>query len=252
MSEQFHEVQKFVREARLVNDLHALSHLLEDSVRAFGFQYFALGHHVNVVSGKYIQIGNYPTAWMEVVRSKNQIAEDPVLLACQTSAAGFMWSELPNLIPLSSRQKRILDEAAKAGLGEGFTVPVHIPGECAGSCSFGVNSSVTINEEVLPAAQYIGCFAFEAARRLAKEKETSISQSRNGIHAPALTQRQRDCLVLVAKGKSDWDAGRLLGISDQTVHEHVEIAKRRYGVSTRMQLVIRALFDNQLSFREIF
>jgi len=39
--------------------------------------------------------------------------------------------------------------------------------------------------------------------------------------------------VLAAQGKSDTDAGVLLGISNQTVHQHIETAKRRYGVATR-------------------
>lgn len=68
----------------------------------------------------------------------------------------------------------------------------------------------------------------------------------------ALTPRQRDCVVLVARGKSDWEIGRLLGISESTVHKHVEDAKRRYGVTTRIQLVVLSLFEKRLSFADIF
>ena len=67
----------------------------------------------------------------------------------------------------------------------------------------------------------------------------------------ALTVRQRDCLLLVARGKSDREIAAALGISNQTVHKHVEAAKKRFDVSTRMQLVIHALFARQLELSEV-
>jgi LuxR family quorum-sensing system transcriptional regulator CciR len=94
----------------------------------------------------------------------------------------------------------------------------------------------------------VACFTFEAARRIARDGLEKVSPSSN---VRSLTQRQLDCVVLVGRGKSDWDISRLLGISDQTVHQHVEEAKRRYGVASRTQLVVRALYNSQLTFSDI-
>ena len=58
-------------------------------------------------------------------------------------------------------------------------------------------------------------------------------------------------MALVAQGKGDREIGRLLGISDATVHKHIEDAKRRFGVSTRIQLVVRSLADARLSFSDV-
>lgn len=66
-----------------------------------------------------------------------------------------------------------------------------------------------------------------------------------------LTSRQRDCLVLVARGKSDREIGAELGISDQTVHKHIEAAKKRFDVQTRIQLVVRALWEKRLDLAQI-
>lgn len=242
------DVQSFVRDAAKVSSLEALHGLLEATVRTFGFQYYALGHHVNVVSGDLVQIGNYPESWMDTVRSREYISDDPVLLACQTSAVGFRWSEVSQIIELSTRQKEILASAGQAGMGEGFTVPVHIPGECMGSCSFAHRPGKDLNESVLPAAHYIGCFAFEAARRLVRKPG---ARKRAVAAAESLTPRQLDCVVMVARGKSDWEAAKILGVSQDTVHQHVETAKRKYGVATRAQLVIRAIYDNQLGFQDV-
>lgn len=58
--------------------------------------------------------------------------------------------------------------------------------------------------------------------------------------ASPLSRRQAETLALVAEGKSDWDISVLLGVHQTTVHDHVESAKRRLGVKTRVQAVLLA------------
>lgn len=55
-----------------------------------------------------------------------------------------------------------------------------------------------------------------------------------------LSKRQLQCLQWVSVGKSDWEIGRILGISQHTVHRHIEGAKKKLNVSTRVQAVIAA------------
>ena len=56
----------------------------------------------------------------------------------------------------------------------------------------------------------------------------------------ALTRRQRECLAWVEQGKSSTDIGAILGLSPETVNEHVGEACRRLGVRTRVQAVVAA------------
>jgi DNA-binding CsgD family transcriptional regulator len=55
------------------------------------------------------------------------------------------------------------------------------------------------------------------------------------------TARESEILGWVAVGKSDWAIGQLLRISGKTVNFHVENAKRKFGVATRVQAVIAAM-----------
>jgi LuxR family quorum-sensing system transcriptional regulator CciR len=245
---EFHDVQEFIRLVRKADALDELKSLLDDTTRSFGFTYFMLGHHVNLIKGSLVHISNYPMSFVEEMSKRPHFADDPVMRACQTRSASFRWSELPNLIPLSRYQEEILMNAERAGIGEGVTVPASIPGECLGSCSFAVRSGQSFSESILPALQYVGSFAFEAARRMA-QREALVRGTVEDV--PSLSPRQLDCLVLVAQGKSDCDAGQLLGLNKRTVHEYIENAKRKYGVASRVQLVIRTLFDNQLGFDDI-
>lgn len=69
-------------------------------------------------------------------------------------------------MPLSSRHKAYMTQARAAGLAEGYTVPIHVPGQASGLVSFVMAQGRELPSDSLPAAQYLACFAFEAARRL--------------------------------------------------------------------------------------
>jgi LuxR family quorum-sensing system transcriptional regulator CciR len=62
-----------------------------------------------------------------------------------------------------------------------------------------------------------------------------------------LTQRERECLLLAARGKSDSAIGEVLNISGRTVHHAIERAKQRYGVSRRVQAILHAIAAGEFS-----
>ena len=245
----FEDVEEFVRASKRVTHVSELGALLTATGESFGFDHVALIHHVSLADADAARRSvfiNYPDSWRALIRTRGYINDDPVLAAVQKSATAFLWSDVPRMVPLNARQAEILAAAKTCGLEEGFTVPVNVPGEFLGSCSFAIRLGRQVRRELLPAAQYVGCFAFEAARRLRPPDGARLG----GAPKPALTDRQFDCVVLVAQGKSDWHIAQLLGISPETVHQHVETAKRRYQVASRTQLVVRALFDSQITFAD--
>lgn len=87
-----------------------------------------------------------------------------------------------------------------------------------------------------------------AGRMLTSDQQFSDT---NAFAPPLLTDRQRDCVLLVARGKSDSVIAQLLNISPATVNEHIECAKRRYSVATRTQLIVRVLFRGEIWFADV-
>jgi LuxR family quorum-sensing system transcriptional regulator CciR len=245
--ERLRDVQAFVDEANRATSLEAIAAMVADAAAELGFDYYSLVHHVDLALPfpEFVRLSNYPPSWVGRILENRYFVDDPVHAACQTTAVGFKWADLGRLIQLTERQREILEGAEREGLGEGFTVPVNVPGEFTGSASFGVRTGRALDDKALPAAHYIGAFGFEAARRIARAGGPRRTES------PKLTPRQLDCLLLVARGKSDWDAATILGIRPDTVHQHVEAAKRKFGVASRAQLVVRALFESRITFTDI-
>lgn len=237
-------VQDFAHASRSARSVVQLRSLLCETAWALGFHHLLL----QGASGQ-VWLADLPPAWNAVAPASG----DAVLAAAAQSYAPFLWSDISRLIALTGPQRDFLDAAHAAGIGAAVAVPIHRPRGAeeagsysvfAGCCSFLMKNGVPLPLESLAAAHYVGALAFDLVEIL---REPGAAEPRG----PQLTPRQRDCVVLVARGKSDWEIGQVLGISESTVHKHIEDAKRRFGVSTRVQLVVRSLFDARLSFSDV-
>jgi LuxR family quorum-sensing system transcriptional regulator CciR len=240
----FSRVEAFVRDVRELETQEALAGALAEVSRDLGFRYFALTHHVDVRrSSAAIRIHNYPDGWAEWFDEQALGATDPVHRASNVTSVGFAWSKLPEMISLTADDRSVLDLARSQGIGEGFTVPAHVPGEAHGSCSFACVTGERFADENVALLQLVGAFAFEAARRM---------QRMQFAQGPiALTDRQRECVMWAARGKSDWEIARILGISGETVREHLRHARERYGVGKRTLVAVHALFDGTIGFLDV-
>lgn len=243
----FERIVAFIEDLRAVEAESDLGFLLAEISAELGFAHFALAHHVDLrrASNQAIRIHNYPDEWERYHDEQHLGRSDPVHRACQLTSVGFTWSELPRMMRLTQRDLSVLSAAANQGIGEGFTVPAHVPGELNGSCSFATAPGVRLQPEKLAMAQLAGAFAFEAARRLTRAGATIEPTS------PHVSTRERECLVWIARGKSDSEIATILGISPETVHQYVKHVRATYDVVSRSQLVVRALFAGTISFLEI-
>lgn len=241
------ELTEFFQLCSAAQNEEDLQNILSNATICMGFEQYALNHHVDLAGppGDAIVLMNYDPDWVDRAVTLGYHLNDPVHAASEKATFGFRWSEMRKWMPLSKRHEVILDEARSFGLCDGFTVPVHVPGEYRGTCSFG-GRQPEMTTDVVACAQFVGLLAFESARRLVRGRGGPPP----GI--PKLTQRQLDCLPFVASGKSDWVIGQILGLSPATVHQHVGDAMRRYAVGSRTQLAIRALFDSQIAYNAVF
>lgn len=213
---------------RFAGNLETIASQLTLITRTFGFGYFALGRFSHNLSHPPSLHASLPES-CPALRSTDSAA-NPLLAACRGRLVPFQWAEADEL--------RIYENFA-----QGWIVPFHIPDDSHGFCSFIPHAQTAPQWEKLPLLQILAQHAYDATGRILARPRTH--------RPPRLTPRQLQCVTLAARGKSDWVAGKLLGLAPATVHKYLEQAKARYDVSSRTELVVRALHDGHIHFQDL-
>ncbi|MGE5564295.1 MAG: helix-turn-helix transcriptional regulator [Bacillota bacterium] len=234
---------RFVEAAGSCTGLGPLRSLLREAAAELGFDYFALVDHASLSGMKpgLVRIDNYPEGWAREFLAGGYAGDDPVHLASRRANCGFAWEDIPGLVRIGRRQRKILVGSRRHGIGPGFTVPANVPGEPSASCSFAVRAGRSLPRRRLHLAELIGAHALSSARRL---------RPRRGAARPRLSPREIQCMRLVARGKTDWEIARILGLSVETAHQYVKRARAAYDTVSRTQLVVYGLRDAWISFED--
>lgn len=221
--------------------LPALAALLGAAVSELGFSFFAIAEHANLARPPpdLLLVHNYPPGWADAFMLGGW-RHDPAWHAASRRLAGFRWSELPALMHLTAMERAHLAAARRAGLGTGYTVPLHAPGGRTASCSFAVAPGHRIASRALLAADIIAQRAFLSA-------STILFTPSHHAH---LSPRERECVVLLAQGKTDWEIARILGLSEETVTRYLKTARQRFGVARRTQLALAAMDAGLIEMRD--
>ena len=113
---------------------------------------------------------------------------------------------------------------------DGIVVPVHDRGELAWAAAFaGAKADLSqLALSVMGAAVHAGHARF-------------VELWAEGAPKSPLSPREAECLRWVADGKTDFEVGKILEISPRTVRFHINNAKTKLGVATRIQAVTKRI-----------
>lgn len=245
--EPFDLAQDFIESAIASGDPKEVATRFVPIVERLGFEHFACCSHVDPVNppAGAVLLHNYPRDWQCEFYDRGFYRIDPVLQYAEQTLIPFHWTDPAFLKSINEQQRSILVRARECGLHHGFTVPIHLPWRPSlvkASCSV-VADSRRVPPESYQVIHLISLYLYNAI-----SFRTPPTQRTSQVY---ISDRERQCLELVAQGKSDWIIGQLLSISEHTVHRHIEKAKRRLGVSTRVQAILRAIDQRLISFGDV-
>lgn len=224
----------------------ALSETLGQASRRLGFDHFALTlqARAGVKAPPDLLVHDYPDEWAKVYVNFELSGRDPVQRACDKSLTGFEWAQIGKLVPLTRGDRQMLAVGRECGIADGYTVPRHLPGEARGTCSFAVRPGTSLPRPQLMVTEIVGALGLACAHR--------VSGLERKPPRPALSDRQRECLLWSARGKTAAETAIIMGISAETVTQHLKNARGRYKVHCRQSLILNALFDGLIGFSDIF
>jgi LuxR family quorum sensing-dependent transcriptional regulator len=151
----------------------------------------------------------------------------------RASFDSFAWDEAPIT---GTRARRVMDISAQDyGLKRGFCVPIHGTGGYQATVTM-AGHDVDTSRQARKAIEMMAYYAFKTDLKLK-------SQTRK----PLLSPREREVMRWAAAGKSAWDTGEILRISEQTVKKHMSAVLAKLDVCSKMQAIAESIRRGEIA-----
>lgn len=227
---RFQDIENFLELLSRAPNLEVVRDLLSKHVAQLGFPFFSFAlMSAEGPTIKPIYITNFPSRWRSRYREERYASDDLVVSYAAQAAVPFSWTRFKRRNAATKRQTAVFDEAADCGLGLGITIPIHGPGSTKAHLSVASNMkqaefsklATMQRHELLMIATYV------------YDKILQLKPWSHLLSAVALTARESEILTWVARGKTSWEIGNLLSISEATVKEHNFNISRKFGVHNK-------------------
>jgi len=184
-------------------------------------------------------VNGYPPEWRRRYDEREYLRIDPIVQHAFGSAMPAVWDE----IPVTTEQVRsFFAEAASYGLAHGISAPILGRRGELGLFSLSRVAAISSSEEErLALKQELHWFStafHEAAMRLFEPQARKDRQP--------LTARERECLLWAYEGKRSTEIAILMGITERTVHAHLEQAGQKLGTTGRKKIIDAAISRGEL------
>ncbi len=208
-----------------------------DFTRALGFDTVSAMTVIDHLLGEpeFIIIDNIPSAYAGEFNDRANCALDPVMQHCKYKSVPIIWDQHTYTTRgLGAKW----ETQASHGFCNGVAMALHLP---EGKHFFlGVDRDqplpvdVAERMRIVADLQLFAVCAQEAALRLLVPRSADPD-------LPPLTPRELEALRWTMEGKTAWEVGGILGISERTAVLHVSNATRKLGCVSKHQAVLKAL-----------
>jgi DNA-binding CsgD family transcriptional regulator len=182
-----------------------------------------------------IAVDNTPTNYVEPYVDAASGKRDPVLQHCRRQTVPIIWNQSTYV---THGVGDLWEQQAQFGYRTGIAMALHLPE--GKHFLLGVDRDQPLPSDpqelqrVVADLQLFAVHAQEAAMRLLVPP--SLQPER-----PALTPRELEALRWTMEGKTAWEVGAVLGISERTAVLHINNAMHKLGCVNKHQAVLKAL-----------
>jgi DNA-binding CsgD family transcriptional regulator len=183
---------------------------------------------------EFVTVDNTPAAYREKFESLESGARDPVMQHCKLTGRPIIWDQ-STYVKAGAADN--WEEQAEFGYRSGIAMALHMPEGRHFMFGVELDGSLTKDAERLNRTvadlQLYAVYAQEVASRI-------LLPTMRNAGAPKLTPREVDALRWTFEGKTAWEVGRILGITERTAVFHVNNAMHKLGCISKHQAAIRA------------
>lgn len=180
---------------------------------------------------------SYPDDWLYMYWKNGFADVDPVFKSALKSPGTQHWQAIyQNQNMSSEKEQQFIATARQFGLRDGITTG-SVDQACgvATFCSFASEQSLDA-KRVVPVVEYLGYYI-----HMALLKTTPKSAPTTNRCVKELSSREVTILNWMKNGKTNWEIGKILGVSERTVRFHIESIFSKLEVTSRSQAVATAI-----------
>ncbi len=150
----------------------------------------------------------------------------------------FQWSQIEKRYPITKGQALIFDDSRAMGMRSGGSIPIHGPNQIQATFSVVSNLPAKAFDDVFFQVRHelhiIATYAHEKILKL------GLHESLKDV---SLTPRETDVLTWVARGKTYWEVGEILGIKEDTVKKFMRNIFKVLNASNNTHAVSKAVIN---------
>lgn len=231
------ETLTFIRDIDRASNPIEVCDVVLKAISPYGFEKILAGTIPIPGSNKLQQESNiiladWPLGWAERYFSNGYLFVDPAIRRVTSDISPFMWNELAPLCRDDPMATRVMNEAGDFQLKCGFTVPlITLEGDIAGFSIAG--DRIEIPQSARGMLSLVATYAFGHALNLRTKKQKAAQIK--------ITRREQEILQWAAAGKTEWEIGEILNISEHTVDKFFRTARAKLGATNRTQAVAEAI-----------
>jgi DNA-binding CsgD family transcriptional regulator len=220
---------RFINRAPIVGRQQALDALLAETLDSFGVDRFDCVRLTSAVEYPLIMSDQGLQDWNRYFVRQRYHETDPCLQTGMQLQRPYTWTDVRTMAGQSD--SAMWADARAGGMRECLIVPT-TPRRPSGALVRLVTPEPRFNPADLPLLQSISVIYAFSTQTIFGDGAPST----HGVPPPAgLTERELECLHWSARGKTNREIAIILDISHHTVNTHIESAKRKLGVGTRVQ-----------------
>jgi LuxR family transcriptional regulator, quorum-sensing system regulator BjaR1 len=204
-----------------------------------------LGFHAYIMAGiptsgqslTELTVANgWPAEWYELYNRENLHVADPVPRHCFNTLNPFEWKDASYDRERDRRAHDVMMRARDFGLCEGFCIPIHYD-DAIGAVSI-AGERPYLDAETKGALHLMGVFTHGRLRALIRQSAAACGRRLSGMEA--------EVLRWAARGKTAWETGQILGISERNVRWHLEEAQRKLMTNNKTATVATAIVNREI------
>ncbi|WOH52627.1 LuxR family transcriptional regulator [Bradyrhizobium sp. sBnM-33] len=224
-------VETFIEATQNVASAAVLKKLFLSAVAEEGYEnaVFARANNRRLVS---IPWSEFPAGYLNTYKAEEWDRIDPVVQRVHSARGPFRWSDTHPRGGFTQEQKSFFEQCRELGVHSGITIPIHGIGREVDLISLSLRAKHQVPSQRLTHVYMLSVQYWLKYCELADQREHEVV---------SLTSQELECLRWCKEGKTNWEIGEILNISEKTVEFHLSNGMRKLGAGNRITAVIIAI-----------